>query len=118
MEVIKRLREGVAVALLLDRPAKETAATVQLFGRPFHASIGPAELARASGAAVLPVVIVEDDGRYSVQVLGRIEYDRAELRNPAARVKLTQDLLRAFEPVLQQYPDQWYHFVPIWPEPS
>ncbi|MGB0581870.1 MAG: MMPL family transporter [Limisphaerales bacterium] len=116
VEVIKRLREGAAVALLLDRPAGATATTVELFGRPFNASIGPAELARASGAALLPVVIVEESGYYSAQVLDRIGYDRAKLRDPTERVELTQQLLRAFEPVLQQYPEQWYHFVPIWPE--
>lgn len=116
VEVIKRLREGAAVALLLDRPAPATATTVDLLGRPFQASIGPAELARASGATILPVVIVEDDDRYSAKVLQQIDYDRATLRDPAERAALTQQLLRAFEPVLQQYPDQWYHFVPIWPE--
>ena len=118
VEVIKRLREGAAVALLLDRPATTTASTVKLFGRPFNASIGPVELARASGAALLPVVVVREGDCYSAQVLGRVRYERAKLREPVARVDLTQELLRAFEPVLQHYPDQWYHFVPIWPEPS
>jgi lauroyl/myristoyl acyltransferase len=23
--------------------------------------------------------------------------------------------MRAFEPAIRQHPDQWFHFVPIWP---
>ena len=41
---------------------------------------------------------------------------RTALGTGEARRQLTQEILRAFEPVLRQYPDQWFHFVPVWPE--
>jgi hypothetical protein len=44
-----------------------------------------------------------------------IPYDRGSLRQREARHKLTQEIMRAFEPVIQQHLDQWYHFIPIWP---
>ncbi len=115
VEVIKRLNAGGSVALLLDRPAEKSAVEVELFGRPFAASIAAAELARASGCAVLPVVIVKDSGSYTAQILPEVSFDRASLGDRERRRAFTQEILRAFEPSLRQHPDQWYHFVPIWP---
>jgi lauroyl/myristoyl acyltransferase len=37
------------------------------------------------------------------------------LRSRESRHKLTQEIMRAFEPAIRQHLDQWYHFVPIWP---
>jgi uncharacterized protein len=118
LEVIRHLGQGAAVALLIDRPPPPTAIQVELFGRPFAASIAPAELARASGCIILPVTVLRHQHRYSAQVLPEIQYDRPALRDPAARQQLTQQILRAFEPVIRQHPDQWFHFVPIWPSPA
>ena len=116
VEVIKRLQAGATVALLVDRPPAASAVTVELFGRPFLASIAAAELARASGAAIVPVYLPRTGGGYAAHVLPEISYDRAALGNRDARRELTQIIMRAFEPALRQHPDQWYHFVPLWPE--
>jgi predicted exporter/lauroyl/myristoyl acyltransferase len=115
IEIIKRLQAGATVALLLDRPPPSTAVTVELFGRPFSASIAAAELARASGCALLPTYVVRQSGGYSASLLPEITYDRATLGNRAARINLTQEILRAFEPAIREYATQWYHFVPVWP---
>jgi uncharacterized protein len=115
IEIIKRLQAGATVALLMDRPAAPTAVTVQLFGRPFSASIAAAELARASGCAILPACIVRTDEGYAGEIQPEIQYDRALIGNRAARVQLTQEIMRVFEPVIRQHITQWYHFVPIWP---
>ncbi|MGA3267177.1 MAG: MMPL family transporter [Verrucomicrobiota bacterium] len=116
VEIIKRLQAGATVALLVDRPPPPTAVTVDLFGRPFLASIAVAELARASGCAILPGYIVREDGGYLARILPEITYDRAAIATRAQRLKLTQEILRAFEPAIRQHAAQWYHFVPIWPE--
>jgi len=116
IEIIRRLQAGATVALLLDRPPPSTAVTVELFGRPFCASIAAAELARASGCALLPTYVVRHAGGYSAGLLPEIIYDRAALGDRAARINLTREILRAFEPAIQQHVDQWYHFVPIWPQ--
>ena len=115
VEVIKRLGAGDSVALLLDRPAEKSVVEVELFGRPFLASNAAAELARASGCAVVPVVIVRRGDGYAAQILPEAAYDRAALNNRDRRREFTGEILRAFEPWLRQHPDQWYHFVPIWP---
>ena len=65
VEIIKRLQEGATVALLVDRPPAPTAVNVDLFGKPFPASIAAAELARASGCAIVPAYIVRQRDQLS-----------------------------------------------------
>lgn len=115
VEIIKRLQDGATVALLLDRPPAATAVPVQLFGRPFQASIAAAELARASGCAIVPAYVVCDRGTYAAKVITEISYDREKIGSRDARIALTQEILRAFESPIRQYATQWYHFVPVWP---
>jgi lauroyl/myristoyl acyltransferase len=114
VEVIRRLEAGAVVALLIDRPASNSAVTIQLFGRKFQASIAAAELARASGCNVLPVCLPRLNGAYQPVLLPKLEYSRAELGKREARVQFTQEIMRSFEPLIRQYIDQWYHFVPLW----
>ncbi len=116
LEIIRRLESGATVALLMDRPPTKTAVTVELFGKPFSASVSAAELARATGCNLIPVYLPRLEKKYAAHILPAISYDRASLRQPEARQKLTQEIMRAFEPVIRQHPDQWYHFVPIWQE--
>ncbi len=114
VEVIRRLQSGGMVALLLDRPPEGTAVEVEFLGRRFRASVAAAELARASGASVLPVYIVWEQGAYRAYALAPVDYDRRELGDRAARAAFTGRILRAFEPAVRQFPDQWFHFVPVW----
>jgi KDO2-lipid IV(A) lauroyltransferase len=116
VEIIKRLQAGATVALLVDRPPATSAVNVELFGRPFPASIAAAELARASGCAIVPGVIVRQAHGYAATIFPEIVYDRAAIGDRAARLRLTQEILRAFEPSIRQHVEQWYHFVPLWPK--
>jgi KDO2-lipid IV(A) lauroyltransferase len=115
VEIIRRLDAGATIAMLIDRPPAPTAVTVELFGRPFGASIAAAELARASGCVLLPVYLPRVGESYHANVLPAVPYDRAGLGNRAARQQLTQEILRVFEPLIRRHLDQWYHFVPVWP---
>jgi lauroyl/myristoyl acyltransferase len=114
VEIIKRLQDGAAVALLIDRPPASAAVEVELFGRPFAAAVGPAELARASGCALVGVYVVRTPSGRKAQILPEIAYDRRAIGTREGRQQLTQQIVRVFEPVIRQYRDQWFHFVPIW----
>lgn len=114
VEVIRQLQDGGTVALLVDRPVAASAAEVQFFGRPFAASIAAAELARATGCAIQPVCLPRIGERYAAVILPEVKYDRAKLRDRAARVRLTQDMMSRFEEPIRRYADQWYHFGAIW----
>jgi KDO2-lipid IV(A) lauroyltransferase len=115
VEIIRRLEANNSVALLMDRPPAPTAAQVSLFGRPFAASISAAELARASGCAILPVYLPRTSRGYVAHILPEIPYDRPALRDRHARVLLSQRIMDTFEPAIRLFLNQWYHFVPIWP---
>jgi lauroyl/myristoyl acyltransferase len=114
VEIIKRLESGATVALLVDRPPKTSSVEVELFGRPFAASVAAAELARASGCALVPVYIPWERTGYSANMLPPIPYDRAALRDRQARQQLTQAIMTSFEPIIRKYITQWYHFGPVW----
>jgi lauroyl/myristoyl acyltransferase len=115
VEIMRRLEAGDTVALLIDRPPAAGAITVELFGKPFAASIAAAELARATGCVLLPVYVPRTEKGYAAHILPEVPYERPALRSPEARQKLTQQIVRVFEPAIGQHLDQWYHFVPIWP---
>ncbi len=111
----QRLAAGAVVAMLVDRPGGMIAADAVLFGRPFRVSSAPVELARSSNCILMPTVIVRTGTGYAAHVLPAIPYERRALGRREARRELSQDILRAFEPWLRQHPEQWFHFVPIWP---
>lgn len=116
VEVIRLLDAGGTVALLMDRPPAPSATEVQLFGRPFAASIAASELARASGCVLLPVLMPRIGEGYRAEVLPAIPYERAALGSRRARAELTQQITGLFEPAIRRYLSQWYHFVPLWRE--
>jgi KDO2-lipid IV(A) lauroyltransferase len=118
IEVIRRLEGGAVVALLLDRPPASSAVSTELFGRSFAVSVAAAELARATGCILLPTCLPLTERGYAAHILPEVRYDRASLRSRESRLELTRQIMRAFEPCLRQYPDQWYHFVPVWPDES
>jgi lauroyl/myristoyl acyltransferase len=115
VEIIRRLEAGAVVALLVDRPFGGSATTVELFGQPFQASLAAAELARASGCVLLPGIMPRGAHGYAPEFFPPVFYDRGVLRDRAARQRLTQEIMRAFEPCLRQHLNQWYQFVSIWP---
>ncbi|HEY3852986.1 MAG TPA: MMPL family transporter [Verrucomicrobiae bacterium] len=115
VQIIKHLQEGAVMAILLDRPMTASRVTVDFFGRPFHAAVAAAELARASGCLVLPVFLPYIEEGYRIELLPAIPYERDELGTREARQKFTQRIFEVFEPFVRQYPDQWYHFISMWP---
>ena len=116
VEVIKQLQAGADLAISLDRPPEKGGVPIEFFGQPFEASLAAAELARASGCALIGVTIVRRPDGYAVKVLPEFTYDRKALGNRDARRELTQQILRAFEPEIRKDIDQWYQFTPIWPK--
>ena len=114
VEVIKQLQAGADLAISLDRPPERGGVPIEFFGHPFEASLAAAELARASGCALIGVTIVRRPNGYAVKVLPEFTYDRRALGDRDARRELTHQILRAFEPEIRKDIDQWYQFTPIW----
>jgi predicted exporter/lauroyl/myristoyl acyltransferase len=116
VEIIKRLNQGQNIAVLIDRPPAAKSVTVELFGRDFGVSIAPAELARATGCVVLGVTLVRTAGGYGAKIMSEFEYDRRALGGREARRDFMQQIMRGLEPEIAAHPDQWFHFVPVWPD--
>jgi len=115
VEVIKQLQAAADLAISLDRPPDRGGVPVEFFGHRFEASLAAAELARATGCALVGVTIVRRPDGYAVKVLPEFVYDRPNLGSREARRELTQQILRAFEPEIRKDIEQWYQFTPIWP---
>lgn len=115
VKILQRLQGGATVAMLVDRPPGPSGVEVRFCGRPFQASVAPAELARAAGCALLGVYIVARGGGYAAHVLPEFVPDRRALGSRSGRCELAGRIMQAFEPVIRAHADQWYHFVPIWP---
>jgi lauroyl/myristoyl acyltransferase len=113
--IVKLLQGGAVMAILPDRPRESSRVEVDFFGRPFYAAIAIADLARASGCVVIPVFLPHTGKGYRIELQPPIEYEREELSTREARKGFTQRIMRSFEPFVRKYPDQWYHFIPIWP---
>jgi lauroyl/myristoyl acyltransferase len=113
VEVIRRLERGATVALLVDRPPAASAVSIQLFGERFAASVAAADLARASGCALLMACLPRIGRNYCIEMLPGVRYERNALGTREARVAFTQELMSRFEPLILRYLDQWFHFVPV-----
>jgi KDO2-lipid IV(A) lauroyltransferase len=107
------LRRNEIVAMQGDRPLGGRNLTVSLFGAPAEIPSGPWELAAASGAPILPgVLILEGFRRYrlvcgeSIRVAGTGRGEDGET-DPAV-------LCEAMEELIRRYPDQWFNFFDLW----
>jgi phosphatidylinositol dimannoside acyltransferase len=117
MTLLEALRAGEVVALQGDRPREGgRAIEVSLFGRPFPLPVGPAALARASGAPLVPVFIFREGRRRYRSVLHppilvpETADRRADLAAAARRFAV--DL----EAAIRRAPHQWFCFRKVWPD--
>lgn len=115
MFLLDALRRGELVALQGDRPrCGGKVEEAELFGRPFPLPVGPAALARAAGAPILPVFFFRE---------GRLRY-RCSIRQPihvgrtGDRQRDLEEAIERFAAELQaaitQHPHQWFCFRKVW----
>jgi len=115
--VLRALRRGDILALLIDVPAPGASVPVEFFGALAEVAAGPARLALRTGARVIPAVLAREPGHDELirpildfdvrfQPSGDEEQDIQEL---------TQKIMSSLEHFIRQYPDQWFMFRPMWP---
>jgi KDO2-lipid IV(A) lauroyltransferase len=115
--VLRALRRGDILALLIDVPAPGPSVAVDFFGALAEVPVGPARLALRTGARVIPAVLAREPGNdelirpildfdVHLQPSGDEEQDVREL---------TQQIMSSLERFIRQYPDQWFMFRPMWP---
>jgi KDO2-lipid IV(A) lauroyltransferase len=100
------LRRGELLALLLDQNAMTGAAFVDFFGYPAATAIGPAILARRTGAVLLPAFDRRlPDGRHLTEIFPPVSWEG--LDDDSAIRGMTARLTRAIETQIRIEPEQW-----------
>lgn len=114
VEMIQTLRRNECLAMLVDRPYGNTGLPVQFCGRQTQFSSAPALLWQHTEAAIVPAFLARDSrGHYVSFAEPLVNMERGENARAALALN-TQAVATAFEKVVRQYPEQWFHYVPIW----
>jgi phosphatidylinositol dimannoside acyltransferase len=114
LNLARRLRAGGLLCLLADRDLTAGGVEVDFFGEPARMPAGPAALAVATGAALLPTTLWYDDrggwgARIHPAVLPPPGGDRK-----AKMVAMTQAMADAFAETLVEHPADWHMLQPLW----
>jgi len=113
--LLKLLRRGEILVILLDRAAVEHGVDVEFFGRTIRVPEGPARLALRSGAALVAAAGPRlCNGAPAIEIL--TDFTISDCDSEAATVSgLTQRLMSAHERFIRADPRQWYMFQQMWP---
>jgi lauroyl/myristoyl acyltransferase len=119
MGVLRALKRGEILAMLIDVPLPGQEITVDFFGAPAEVSSAPARIALRTGSLVVPSLVVRGPQKdtlirpYMDFRGARYEPTGDDERDARA---LTQVIMRSFERMLAEYVDQWYLFHSLWPD--
>ncbi len=117
VELMAALRRGEFVAVQADRAVGETTVPVEFFGAETLLPSGPAKLALATGAPVLPVFVLFEKRRmHRLLALEPMRFERERGTDDTARAMAR--IARMMELVASRYPDQWFNFYDVWPAPE
>lgn len=119
LELASRLKRGEAVAMQIDRHTGGAAIEIDFFGKKALFPLGPATLARATGAPIMPVFMVREGARgFAARVEDPVLVART--RDRAADLRdATERLVRVYASYVRRYPEQWFNFHDFWaPRPD
>jgi KDO2-lipid IV(A) lauroyltransferase len=102
-QMLGALKQGRIVFLMLDQGVKSASdgSVVRFLGKDMPMSAGPAQLARASRAPVLPVATTAADPRWRFEIEAPVELSRESLEADLAR------LVGATERQVLRHPQFW-----------
>lgn len=108
LPLVRRLNANAVAMILADQNTlREEGYFVDFFGTPASTNKGPALLAQKTGAAVLPVFIVRDGMRHTVEVFEELEFVNTGDRDEDARAN-TALYTKAVEKAIRAHPEQWF----------
>jgi phosphatidylinositol dimannoside acyltransferase len=114
---IRNLRRGGAVGVGGDRPVSELDRSFPFFGRPARVPSAPVRLALKTGSMVAVMASAWDagSGEYCLDVEPFLEMERTGDEEVDLALNMRR-VLDALERIIRRWLDQWYMFVPVWPE--
>ena len=105
--MLKTLRGGGGVAILIDQDARDTGVFVPFFGRPASTTPALASLALKTGAAVVPVFSVpQPDGSYRVIYQAPVPIQPSG-DHDADVLRITADCTTIIERWVRSHPQLW-----------
>jgi KDO2-lipid IV(A) lauroyltransferase len=105
--LIKVLKSGGSVALLIDQDTRVKTRFVNFFGKPAATPVGATVLAMKTGAAVIPTYIhLGSDWKQQMHILPEIPM-RLTGNEEEDMVYNTQVLTNFIESVIRKHPEQW-----------
>jgi lauroyl/myristoyl acyltransferase len=114
LELLRVLRGGGLVAVQMDRPSGHASLPMPFAGGTARFGSGPAALARAAEAPLVPVFLLATGPfRVRIEVGAPIEVVRSADRD-ADLWQATRALARAYEACVRGHPYQWYAFHDFW----
>lgn len=118
LELASYLRQGESVAMQLDRHLGGPHLMVPFFGKPAPFPLGPATLARAARAPLVPVFMVrEGQTGFTSRVEEPLLVERTSDRDADIREATTR-LVAVYESYVRRYPFQWFNFHDFWAPPQ
>jgi len=110
-ECIAALRRNEIVALVADRDFTSARETVEFFGQSARLPLGPAKLALATGAPLLPVFMVrQHDDTFAYVLEEPIWADK----NHDTVETVMRRIVAALENAISRHSEQWFLFHDLW----
>lgn len=110
----ERLRSGGVICLLADRDLGENGVGVDFFGEAARMPAGPAALAMATGAALLPVTLTfPSSRRWELTIHAEVPVPGEGLRADKIAA-MTQQLADAFAVGIAAAPQDWHMLQRLW----
>ena len=110
-ECIAVLRRNEIVALVGDRDFSTACDTVEFFGQPARLPIGPAKLALATGAPILPVYMVRRPDETFTYIIDEPIWADKSLDTIE---DVMRQIVRSLECVISRHSEQWFLFHNPW----
>ena len=113
MEVVRALRSGEVLAMLVDKPWDSRSVAVPFFGKPSHFPVGPVRVARLANVPIFPAFCVWKKPREYEAILcdpievGRGDPEQAEFEAISKIAKVIETQVAGNLPV-------WFNFTPAW----
>jgi KDO2-lipid IV(A) lauroyltransferase len=114
--MLRALRGGHSVGIVVDRDLTGTGVEVPFFGHPAPIAVGPALLAQEVGVPIYAAAARRvGDGRYRCRVVRVPEPDTGTRRERL--IAQTASVAATLETLVADAPEQWWGaFHPIWPD--
>jgi Kdo2-lipid IVA lauroyltransferase/acyltransferase len=106
-ELVKILRQGFPLGILIDQDTKVEGVFVDFFGKKAHTAVGPVVLAQKFKLPIIPHFLhLKDDYTYHFECLDEIEL--VDTGDPEKDLLTNvQKCSNAYEEIIRRHPEQW-----------